>query len=161
MASGTAAWQASAQTVEPSVAGSLDPAAAFAAYGHALASLAGWALLVLVVIVLTVVNRPRERTPSGHAVRDYTDRGYRASRALGNALEVSGPFVAATVAAILVGAPPFWVNLLASVFLAARVAMVAVHVGTENQPARSAAWAVGLVCVIGLAIMALVGAFAA
>ena len=40
-----------------------------------------------------------------------------------NAIETSGPFIGATVAAILAGAAPFWVNLFASVFIVARVAV--------------------------------------
>lgn len=141
--------------VTPMVVGPL-----FAPYSHAMAALAGWALLMMAAAVLSVAKAPRERTPSGLPVRDYADPGYRAHRALGNAMEAAGPFVAATVAAILAGASPFWVNLLASVFLVARVAMLAIHVGTENQPARSATWAVGMICVLGLVLMALWSAFA-
>ena len=132
-----------------------------ALYGHALVALAGWAVLMPVLAILAVAIPYGERTPSGHPVRNYDDRGYRAHRAQQNAMEASGPFVAATVAAILAGAPPFWVNLLASVFLVARIATAAVHVGTVNQPARSATWTVGVVCTLGLAIMAAWSAFAA
>ncbi len=132
-----------------------------AAYGHALVALAGWAVLMPVLAILAVATPYGERTPSGHPVRNYDDRGYRAHRAQMNAIEAAGPFVAATAAAILAGAPPFWVNLLASAFLVARIATAAVHVGTVNQTARSATWAVGLLCTLGLAILAAWSAFAA
>ena len=157
------AFEAGAQTtgevVETFTVTPIVLASAFAPYAHALAALAGWALLMLVITIVSVARQPRERTPSGHPVRDYADPGYRASRALANAMEATGPFLAATVAAILAGAPSFWVNLLASVFLVARVATFVVHVWTENQPARSATWAVAVLCLLGLAGLALVSAF--
>ena len=134
---------------------------AAALYGHALVALAGWAVLMPVLAILAVAIPYGERTPSGHPVRNYDDRGYRAHRAQMNAIEASGPFVAATAAAILAGAPPFWVNLLASVFLVARIATAAVHVGTVNQPARSATWTVGVACTLALAALAAWAALAA
>ena len=76
-----------------------------------------------------------------------------------NAIETSGPFIGATVAAILAGATPFWVNLFASVFIVARVAVAYVHIGTTNQPMRSALWSVGLLCILVLAVMAIVAVF--
>ena len=133
----------------------------FAPYAHALAALAGWALLMMVLMGLSVRGTPRAKTESGHPVRDYADPFYRRSRAYLNAVETAGPFVAVTVAAILTGAPPFWVNLLASVFLVARIVMAIVHIRTENQPLRSACFAAGFFCVMGLAALALVGAFTA
>lgn len=132
----------------------------FAPYAHALASLGGWAILMLVLTFLSVVGKPRARTESGHPVRDYSDPVYRRSRAFMNAIETTGPFIAATVAAILAGGSPFWVNLFASLFLATRVAMAVVHIGTEIQPLRSVFWVVGLICCIALAVIAIFGAFA-
>lgn len=132
----------------------------FAPYAHALASLGGWAILMLVLGFLSVIGTPRASTRSGHPVRDYSDPFYRRNRAFLNAVEIAGPFVAATVAAVLVGASPFWVNVLASVFLTSRIAMAAVHIGTEIQPLRSAFWVIGLICCLALAAMAILGTFA-
>ena len=129
-------------------------------YAHAVASLALWAILMLVVTIVAVATPVRDRTPSGHPVRDYADKGYRAARAHRNAVEAAGPFVAATVAAILAGASPVWVNWLASLFVVARAATFAVHVWTENQMARSATWAAGTLCVVGLALSGLIAALA-
>ncbi|SFJ28575.1 MAPEG family protein [Jannaschia pohangensis] len=130
------------------------------AYSHTFAALAGWALLMIVLLILSAAGKPRASTESGHPVRDYSDPYYRRSRAFMNAIETAGPFIAAAVAAVLVGAAPFWVNLFASVFLAARVAMAVVHIGTEIQPLRSAFWLIGTLCCIGLAVLALIGAIA-
>lgn len=152
------AGPAAAQVPDPDVA-ALVPSI-MAPYGHALASVAGWGLLMLVLTVLSVIGAPRARTPGGLPVRDYADPYYRRSRAFANAVESTGPFLAVTLAAILVGTSPFWVNLLASVFLVARIGAAAVHVGTEIQPLRSAFWSVGVLCTIGLGVLALLGAFA-
>jgi uncharacterized MAPEG superfamily protein len=127
-------------------------------YAHAVAALAIWVLLMAALLVGSVVGGPRARTRSGLPVRDYSDPAYRRDRAFRNAIETSGMFVAAIVAAILAGAPPFWVNLAASVFVVARVAMAIVHVFTEIQPLRSAFWSVGALCILALALMGLVGA---
>jgi uncharacterized MAPEG superfamily protein len=133
--------------------------ALFEPYAHALAALAFWAVLMIVLAILSTTLTPRARAESGHPVRDYADPAYRRHRAFQNALEAATPFVAATLAAILTGAGPFLVNLLASVFVLARIATAAVHIGTENQPARSATWSVGHLCILGLAVMAIWGAF--
>lgn len=122
-----------------------------AVYGHAIVALSGWAVLMLGLAIAAVAVPCGEKTASGHPVRNYGDRGYRAHRAQMNAIEAAGPFIAVTAAAILAGGPPFWVNLLASIFLVARVATAAVHIGTTNEPARSATWSVGVLCILGLA----------
>ncbi|MEM8823934.1 MAG: MAPEG family protein [Pseudomonadota bacterium] len=131
-----------------------------APYALALAVMASWAILMTVLLFLSVAGTPKAKTESGHPVRDYSDPAYRRNRAFQNAIETTGPFLAAILAAILVGASPFWTNLLALIFLVARMAMAAVHIGTEIQPLRSALWGIGLLCIIGLALMALFGAFA-
>ena len=132
----------------------------FDAYSHAIASLAFWALLnVVLSMVATRGRTPEGRCDCGKPKREYADPVYRADRAHMNAVENSAPFVAAVVAAILAGAAPFWVNVLASVFLVARIAMAFVHIRTENQPMRSLCYVVGLVCLIALAVMAVIAAF--
>ncbi|KIT15811.1 MAPEG family protein [Jannaschia aquimarina] len=124
------------------------------AYSHALAAMAGWAILMVVLTIFSVAGTPKARTESGHPVRDYSDPAYRRHRALQNAMETTGPFLAALLAAMLTGAAPFWVNLFASVFLVARIAMAVIHIATEIQPLRSAAWMVASICVLALALMA-------
>ncbi|TMM54946.1 MAPEG family protein [Sulfitobacter sabulilitoris] len=128
----------------------------FAEYGHAIASLALWALIVSVLSGLSTRGRTAEkRCDCGKPKRDYADQWYRSERAFMNAVETSGPFVAATLAAILAGASPTWVNLLASVFIVSRIAVAFVHIGTTIQSLRSAIWSVGMLCVLGLVVMAI------
>ncbi len=132
----------------------------FADYSHAIASLGLWALLNIVLGMLTTRGRtPEGRAECGLPKRDYSDPVYRTSRAHMNAVENSGPFVAATVAAVLAGAAPLWVNIFASVFIVSRVAMAVVHIRTENQAMRSATFVVGWACMIALALMAVFAAF--
>lgn len=130
-------------------------------YSHAIAALALWALICVILAALSTIGRTEEdRCACGKPKRDYSNVVYRRERAFANAIEVSGPFIAATLAAVLIGAAPFWVNVLASVFVASRIVMAVVHIGTENQPLRSASFVVGWVCMIALALMAVWGAFA-
>ncbi|WP_146588959.1 MAPEG family protein [Puniceibacterium confluentis] len=132
----------------------------FVQYSHATASLALWALIILALSGLSLRGRtPENRCGCGKPIRDYANPVYRSERAFQNAIETSGPFIAATLAGILAGAAPFWVNLLASVFVLARIAMAVVHIRTENQPMRSACYGVSWLCVVLLALFALVAAF--
>ena len=133
----------------------------FAPYAHTLAALALWAILQLGLAGVSTMGKARARSAGGLPVRDYSDPAYRRHRAFPNATESSGAFVAAAVAAMAAGGDPFWVNLLASAFVAARVAVAAVHIGTEIQWLRSLFWTVGLLCILALAGIALAGAFAA
>ncbi len=128
---------------------------AFDAYSHALASLALWSLISIALGMLSTIGRNAENTCAcGQPKRDYSSIVYRRGRAFGNAIEMSGPFIGATVAAILTGAAPFWVNVFASVFVVSRIVTAVVHIGTQNQPARSVTWMVGWICVIAMAVMA-------
>jgi uncharacterized MAPEG superfamily protein len=132
----------------------------FDAYGHAIASLALWALIILCLSGLSLQGRSKSQLcDCGKPKRDYSDPVYRRERAFQNAIESSGPFIAATVAAILAGAGPFMVNLLASVFIVARIAMVVVHVWTENQPMRSMAYGISWFAMILLAVLAIGAVF--
>ena len=73
-----------------------------------------------------------------------------------------GAFGVAAVAAMLVGASPFWVNWLASIFLLARLLMAFVHIrgiGPMNNGPRTILYVIGWACTVILAIMAVVGAF--
>lgn len=132
----------------------------FEAYAHAVASLGGYAILLVVLTSMSVVGRSDgKRCECGQVKRDYDDVVYRRGRAHMNAVESAAPFIAAVVAAILVGASPFWVNVLASVFLVARVIGAAVHIGTTSHNLRSLFWFISMLSVLALAVIAVWGAF--
>jgi uncharacterized MAPEG superfamily protein len=132
----------------------------FAPYSHAIAALSLWALLVCILSMFSTIGRTAEsRCDCGKPKRDYSDPAYRRERAFMNAIEGAGPYLAVTVAAIMSGANPFWVNLFASVYLVARIGMAVVHIKTENQPMRSLFFVVGLISVLAQAINVLIAVF--
>ncbi|MFK7875132.1 MAG: MAPEG family protein [Paracoccaceae bacterium] len=132
----------------------------FQLYSHAMAAAAGFAILMMILGMLSTIGRSSEnRCACGQVKRNYSDPAYRRGRAFANAQEIAGPFVMALSAAVLMGGAPFWVNTFASVFLLGRIAMAIVHIQTEIQPLRSVFWMIGTICVYALAIIGLMGAF--
>ncbi len=136
---------------------------AFAAYGHAIASLAIFTIIAMLMSPITALKKTGEGMPPGATPENaYEDSTYRWNRAYLNATENFGVFAGATVAAILAGADPGWVNTLASVFLLARVLHAVIHIagiGPKNYGPRTLSYVVGWACCIGLAILALAAVF--
>ena len=135
----------------------------FAAYGHAIVALAGTAAMLLIMSPLSALKKQAlGLAPGATPEQDYTNPCYRWHRAYSNLAESIGPFAAVTLAAILAGASPFWVNLLAALFLLVRLVLAVVHVkgiGKPDMSARSFLYVAGwLICLI-LAVMAVCGAF--
>lgn len=136
----------------------------FAEYGHAIVAMAVFALVGLLLGPVAAARC----TAAGHAPGevpkpDYGDANYRLMRASLNAVETAALFTAVTVAAILAGASPWWVNLLASVFLVSRLAVAVIHIagiGQPNMGPRSIVFVIGWACCVILAIMAVVAVFA-
>lgn len=132
----------------------------FNEYSHALAALGGYAILMFVLTAVNAFGAPAAgHCGCGLPTRDYADGGYRRVRAHLNSVEAAGPFIAALMAAMLTGGAPFWVNLFASLFLLARIATAAVHIGTTNQALRSGAWFLSVICMLALAVIGVIGAF--
>ncbi|MFC6638505.1 MAPEG family protein [Sulfitobacter sp. JBTF-M27] len=130
--------------------------AGFEEYGHALASLALWGLMMVALSMISTRGRkPENRCDCGKPKRNYADPAYRRERAFMNAVETSPAFMATTVAAMLSGASPVSVNALASIFLLSRIAMAVVHIRTENQPMRSAMFGIGWLVIILMALLSL------
>lgn len=135
----------------------------FSEYGHAIVSLAVFAMLGLILSPISAARKADAGVaPGALPAPDYSDPTYRLSRAYMNAMELCGFFTAVTVAAILAGASPFWVNLLASVFLLSRFVMAFVHIrgiGKANLGPRSMIFGLGWVCCLALGVLAIVAAF--
>ena len=107
----------------------------FQEYGHALVALSGVAILLLIMSPLSALQKQASGVaPGAQPEADYSNSCYRWHRAYGNLAESIGPFVAVTLAAILAGANPFWVNLFASLFLVVRVVVTVVHVTGVGKP---------------------------
>ena len=129
----------------------------FAAYHPALIVLALWGLTIMVLSGLSLRGRTDEDLCAcGTPKRDYANPVYRRHRAFQNAMETSGPFLAASLAAILTGASPLLVNGLCVVFWLSRIVMAYVHVATQNQKMRSMAYGIGWLCILLLAVLAII-----
>ena len=93
------------------------------------------------------------RTYDNHAPRAQLEtlppKRRRAHWAQLNGFEAFPAFAAAAIIAHLAGAPQARIDLLACVFVAARLAYTFCYIH-DKATARSLVWAVGLVCVIGL-----------
>lgn len=135
----------------------------FAAYGHAIVSLAGISLLILLLSPVSAMRKTSTGlAPGAQPEADYANATYRWHRCYANLTETVGVFAAVTVAAILAGASPFWVNLLASVFVLVRIALAFIHIrgiGKPNMSVRSYTYVIGwLICIL-LAVMAIYEVF--
>ena len=132
---------------------------AFAQYGHALLAMVGVAVFQMLLSPLSAMRKTRAGiAPGAQPPADYGDACYRWHRAYGNLAESVGAFVAVTVAAILAGAAPFWVNLFASIFLAVRVVLAVVHIkgiGKPDMSVRSFTYVAGWLMCLCLAYLAI------
>ena len=123
----------------------------FAPYGHALLAIAAVAGMQLLMGPLSALKKLTSGlAPGATPAADYGDSTYRMHRAYANLTESLGTFAAVTVAAMLAGGTPYWVNLFASVFLLMRVVMLLIHVsgaGNPNFSLRTFSFVVGwLMC---------------
>ncbi len=134
----------------------------FAEYSHAIAAMAAFALMTLILAPLSGYAKAKDGVVAGGAPpSDYANAAYRLWRAHMSATEIIGAFTAATIAAMLAGAAPFWVNLAAVVFLVSRIAHAAVHIagiGAADRGLRSILFVIGWIICAVLAIMAIAAA---
>ncbi len=131
----------------------------FAAYGHAIVAMAGTAIFGLVLSPLSAMRKSAiGLAPGCQPEADYTSAVYRWHRTYANLSETMGYFVACTVAAILAGASPFWVNLFASIFFVSRLVLAVVHIkglGKPDMSTRSFVYVAGWLMCILLGLMAI------
>lgn len=135
----------------------------FAAYGHAIVAMAATAVFGLLISPLSAMKKSAiGLAPGAEPEADYTSSVYRWHRMYCNLTETMPYFVACTVAAILAGASPFWVNLFASIFFASRLVLAFVHVtgaGKPDMSIRSYVYVAGWLMCLLLAFMAIVAVF--
>lgn len=136
---------------------------AYAEYCHAIASVVIFTLIVLFLSPFSALAKQgKGLAPGATPDQDYADKAYRLNRAYLNGTETLPAFLAVTIAAILLGVSPFWVNLLASLALVARVVMLVIHLRGLGQPhsgVRSVFYVVGWACMVVLGLMSFVAAF--
>lgn len=131
----------------------------FQAYGHAIVAMAGTGIFGLLISPLSALRKTAvDLAPGAEPAQDYSSEVYRWHRAYQNLAETMGFFVACTVAAILAGASPFWVNLFASVFFVSRLVVAFVHIkgiGKPNAGTRSFIYVAGWLMCLLMALMAI------
>lgn len=104
-------------------------------YGHAIASIVVYAVIAQVLNAMTGIRKGAAGLqPGASHPQDYGDASYRLDRTYMNTVEMLGFTVALIVAAILVGANPFWVNLLATLSLLLRLAANVVYMRGIGAP---------------------------
>jgi len=135
----------------------------FFEYSYAITALVAFTLIILFLSPFSALAKQNQGlAPGATPEQDYGDRAYRLNRAYLNGTETLPAYLTVTMAAILLGASPFWVNLLASIALVARVLMLVVHfrgTGKPHSGARSVFYVIGWACMILLGLMALIAAF--
>ncbi|MEX0304631.1 MAG: MAPEG family protein [Leisingera sp.] len=136
---------------------------AFSEYSHALASLVVFTLITLALSPFSALAKQKAGlAPGATPQEDYAEKAYRLNRAYLNGCETLPAFLTVTLVAVLAGAAPFWVNLLASMALVSRIVMILIHLQGSGKPhggLRSIFYVIGWACMAGLALMALVAVF--
>jgi uncharacterized MAPEG superfamily protein len=128
-------------------------------------TLAYWAILV--AALLPYVGTIYAKFASGgastydnHAPRTQMDSlpppRRRAYWAQLNGFEAFPPFAAGVIVAHLAGAPQAWINALAMLFIALRVVYTLFYIH-DKATARSLVWGAGVMCVVGLFVLAAMG----
>jgi len=117
------------------------------------AFLAMGALYLVQALVADVASMRASHVPGMPVAGGHDDFLFRATRAQANTNENLGAFIVLALAAVALGASPRWANGLAWVFVAARFGHMLTYY-MDLRPARSGCFAVGLVALIGLAVIA-------
>ena len=121
--------------------------------------LADWMILIAAFLPLVSVGIAKAGAPGfdNATPRAWADglSGWRqrAEWAHRNHFETFAPFAAAVLVAQLAHAPAGWIDALAVGFVLCRIAYTAAYVG-DRPTLRSAIFSLGLLCVIGLFVVA-------
>ena len=117
-------------------------------------TLAYWCILAAALLPYITIGMAKYQPGyNNRAPREWETRleGWqkRAVHAHQNHFEAFAPFAAGVIVAHLAGAPQGAINLIAVLFIVARIAYTAAYLA--NRPAlRSLIWTAGLACVIAL-----------
>lgn len=132
----------------------------FEPYGHAIFSLAGVALIALVLLPMSAAHKAKAGVATGAVpAGGYDDPAYRLYRAHVNATENIGIFGAVTMAAMMAGVVPWLVNWLCALFFVARLAHAVIYVrgiGAQSFGLRTGAFIFGALICLLLALSAII-----
>jgi uncharacterized MAPEG superfamily protein len=110
-------------------------------------------LVLIQTLVLDVAGIRAGHVPGMPVATGHESFHFRATRAHANTNENLALFVLLTVAAILLGAEPSWTNRFVGVFVASRAVHMLAYYG-DLRLLRSAVFAIGLICLLALAVCA-------
>lgn len=128
-------------------------AAWLSAYAPTLWVMVGVAGLLLVqLLVADVVGILRKHTPGMPAEGGHANLLFRLNRAYANTNETLAAFALLAVAGVLLGATPAWLNSLALLYIAGRVAHMLCYY-LRWSTARSAAFGVSLIALLGMLVV--------
>ncbi len=127
-------------------------------YAPVAGALVAMGVLCLVqALVADVAGMRAGHIPGTPITGGHDDFLFRATRAQANTNEGLGTFIVLALSAVALGASPAWTNGLVWVFVAARLGHMLTYY-MDLRPARSGCFAIGLVALIGLGVVA-VGAW--
>lgn len=106
-------------------------------------------LILLQLVVLDVAGIRGGHVPGSPIAADHGNFLFRAGRALANTNESVAAFILLALFNILVAASPFWVNLLAGVYLAARIGHTACYYA-GFATLRSVSFGISLTALVGM-----------
>lgn len=122
-------------------------------------TIAFWCVLIaaFMPVGLALISKAGDRKFDNRNPRIWyeTLTGYRqrAAWAQANSFEIFPIFAAAVIIAHIAGAPQERMDLYAMVFIASRVAFAGFYLA-DRHLARSLAWTLGVLCIIGLFVAA-------
>ena len=109
-------------------------------------------LFILQTLVADVAGIKGGHVPGTPVGGGHDDFLFRAARAHANTNENFGAFIVLALSAVALAASPVWTNRLVWAFVAARAAHMLAYYA-DLRIIRSAAFGVGLVALVGLAIV--------
>ena len=114
-------------------------------------------LLLVQLVVLDVAGIKAGHVPGAVASGDHGDFFFRATRAHANTNESIAAFILLALFGVLNGAVPGWLNPLAAIYVAARVAhMACYYAGLKTL--RSLAFVVAILALLGMLVVGVTAA---
>lgn len=116
------------------------------------------ALLLVQLIVLDVAGISAGHVPGAPVGGDHTSFFFRAARAHANTNESIAAFIMLALFGMLRAASPGWLNLLATIFVAARAAHMVCYYA-NLKPLRSLSFVVAFLALVGMLVVGAAAAF--
>ena len=135
----------------------------FTPYGHALVSVALYALVANILNAATGIRKGAlDLAPGATPLADYANPAWRLDRTYMNTVEMLAFYAAVVFAAILAGADSTWVNWLATIGFVTRLGVAAVYmpgVGKGYGGIRTIFNIIGSLANIGLVLLTILAVF--